>query len=167
MFIDFASGRRLAYQAFMALRRPVQLGLTASVLVFGLAVAAPAYAGKAGITGQVLDRNGEPVARAVVTLAPGNVQLITDADGKFLIDYVRDTEGQRAKLTRKVDYVLEVFKPGFNLEKRKFFYKTGLVVVDAITLAEDTIKVDGDGENIDPGLFSDRTHSSGATYEGQ
>ena len=38
MFIDFASGRRLAHQAFAALRRPVHLGLIACLLVFGLAV---------------------------------------------------------------------------------------------------------------------------------
>lgn len=167
MFLDFASGRKMVHGLFSQVRQPLQSALVACVLVFGLAVSPPAEAGKAGISGQVLDRNGEPVARAVVTLAPGNVQLITDASGKFLIDYVRDAEGQRAKLTKKVDYVLEVFKPGFNLEKRKFFYKSGVVIVDAITLAEDTIKVEGDGENIDPGLFSDRTHSSGATYEGQ
>lgn len=136
-------------------------------VALGLGLAAPAVAGKPAITGQVLDRNGEPIARAVVTLAPGDVQLITDGEGKFLIDYVRTPDGARAKLTRKVDYVLEVFKPGFNVEKRKFYYKAGTVVIEAITLKEDTIEVDGDGENIDPGLFSDRTHGAGATYEGQ
>lgn len=167
MFIPFAPSRTKLSGVLS--RLPARLGFAAAagLLVFGLAVSPPAEAAKPGINGQVLDRNGLPVARAVVTLTPGNVQLITDNEGKFLIDYVRSNDGARARLTKKVEYVLEVFKPGYNLEKRKFFYKRGLITVDAITLAEDTIQVDGDGENIDPGLFSDRTHSSGATYEGQ
>lgn len=165
MFFDFARLVRRAPR--LAGRTSLRLALAALLLGVGVGVSPPAQAAKPGISGVVLDRNGEPVPRAVVTLAPGNVQLITDAQGKFLIDYVRDAEGQRARLAKKVDYVLEVFKPGYNLEKRKFFYKKGLVVVDTITLAEDTIDVEGDGENIDPGLFSDRTHGAGATYEGQ
>jgi hypothetical protein len=36
-----------------------------------------------------------------------------------------------------------------------------------ITLAEETVQIAPDTENIDPGLFNDKTHGSGATYEGQ
>lgn len=142
------------------------------VAAFALALgalswASPAHAAKNYIAGQVLDRNGAPVERAIVTLEPGNVQLITDGQGKFLIDYARDGGGQRVKLATKVDYKLEVFKPGFHTEALNFFYKHGAIAVDQITLKEDTIKVEDDGENLDPGLFSDRSQSSGATYEGQ
>lgn len=147
-------------------------GSAARGVAFAVALAvagwpSPSFAGKNYIAGQVLDRNGDPVERAIVTLAPGNVQLITDADGKFVIDYARDGTGQRVKLGTKVDYKLEVFKPGFHTEALKFFYKHGAIAVDEITLKEDTIRVDDDGENLDPGLFSDRSQSSGATYEGQ
>lgn len=132
-----------------------------------LSLAPPAFAGRHSIAGQVLDRNGQPVERAIITLSPGNVQLVTDAEGRFLIDYVRDDAGERAKLLKKTDYTVEVFKPGYHIEKISFFYKRGPVAVDPIELTEETIKVDDDGANIDPGLFTDRTHGSGATYEGQ
>ena len=132
-----------------------------------LLLGAPALAARNQISGQVLDRNGKPVNRAIITLAPGNVQMITDEEGKFTIDYLRTDAGERMKLTRKVDYDLEVFKPGFHVEKRNFFYKSGPVAVAPITLAEETVVVTPDAENIDPGLFSDKTHGSGATYEGQ
>jgi hypothetical protein len=132
-----------------------------------LLIGAPAYAAHNQISGVVLDRNGKPVTRAIITLAPGNVQMITDEQGKFTIDYLRSDAGERIKLTKKVDYDLEVFKPGFHVEKRNFFYKSGPVAVEPITLAEETVQLTPDSENIDPGLFSDKTHGSGATYEGQ
>jgi hypothetical protein len=115
--------------------------ITACALAFGvLAWSGPAHAAKNYIQGQVLDRNGQPVERAIVTLAPGNVQLITDGEGKFLIDYARDDAGQRVRLATKVDYQLEVFKPGFHTEAKKFFYKHGAIQVDEITLNEDGLK---------------------------
>lgn len=139
-----------------------------SLLALALLLAAgPAWAAKNSISGQVVDRNGKPVTRAIITLAPGNVQMITDDQGKFTIDYLRSESGERVKLTKKVDYDLEVFKPGFHVEKRNFFYKSGPVSVDTITLAEETVQIAPDTENIDPGLFNDKTHGSGATYEGQ
>jgi len=71
------------------------------------------------------------------------------------------------KLARKVDYQLEVFKPGFHTEAKTFFYKNGSLWMEDMTLKEDSIAVDDDDSQLDPGLFSDRTQSSGATYEGQ
>ena len=52
--------------------------------------AASAWGAGHFITGQVIDRNGQPVNRAVISLAPGNVKLVTDREGMFLIDYLRD-----------------------------------------------------------------------------
>jgi hypothetical protein len=141
------------------------LGLLAIVATFGLSPLAEA--GHNAISGRVLDRNGKPVERAIVTLAPGNVQLITDTEGRFLIDYLRDDAGTRVKLARKANYQLEVFKPGFRTEAMQFYYKAGALAIDDMTLAEDSIQVTDDAQNLDPGLFSDRTQSSGATYEGQ
>ena len=132
-----------------------------------LLFAFPAMAAHNYIAGQILDRNGKPVDRAIVTLAPGNVQLITDAEGKFLIDYLRDDGGNRVKLAKKANYNLEVFKPGFHIEKAQLFYKSGPMAVDAITLKEDTLRIEDDNQNLDPGLFKDTTQNNGATYEGQ
>jgi hypothetical protein len=144
------------------LRAPILLA--AAVLALA---PADAFAARHSISGQVLDRNGDPVERAIVTLEPGNVQLITDAEGRFLIDYLRDDDGQRVRLAKKTDYALEVFKPGYHTQKLTFFYKRGPVAVDPIQVLEDTIEVADDGQSLDPGLFGDRTHAAGATYEGQ
>ena len=65
------------------------------VLVAALLLSpASAEAGRNQIGGQILDRNGEPVNRAIVSLVPGNVQLMTDREGNFLIDYLRDEDGE-------------------------------------------------------------------------
>jgi hypothetical protein len=145
-----------------AWNRLVLLGIAA----FAWSTPNEAYA-KNAIAGQVVDRNGKPVERVIVTLEPGNIQLVTDAEGRFLIDYVRDDAGERRKLTRKVDYVLEAFKTGFHVEGREFFYKRGLVEMETITLREDTLQILDDGADLDPTLLGDPTQATGATYEGQ
>ena len=126
-----------------------------------------ALAGRHFIAGQVVDRNGEPVDRAVVSLTPGRVELVTDREGRFLIDYLRDDDGERIKLSKKTDYQLEVFKPGFHAETRSFFYKKGSMELKAFTMVEETIDIRDEGENLDPELFSEQTSNTGATYEGQ
>ena len=143
--------------------------MTVRALFLLLVALAPsvAEAGKNSISGRVLDRNGQPVERAIITLAPGNVELITDADGTFWIDYLRDSAGERVKLAKKANYALEVFKPGFHTASVQFYYKKGAFVVEDQVLKEDSIVVEDDGSTIDPGLFADPTQSSGATYEGQ
>ena len=119
------------------------------------------------IYGQVVDRNGEPMERAIVTLSPGNVQLVTDQEGNFQIDYVRDEAGERTKLTKKSDYNVDIFQVGYHPSNTSLFYKRGELVLDPIVLKEDTIRVVGSDSDIDPGQYSDRTHSAGATYEGE
>lgn len=132
-----------------------------------LALAPVAQAGRHHITGQVIDRNGEPVHRAIVSLSPGNVQLVTDREGFFLIDYLRDEAGKRVKLTKKITYVVEVFKPGFHTWTASVDYRKGSLTMEPVTLAPETIRVEDQGENLDPGLFGDPTHAAGAHYEGQ
>ena len=136
-------------------------------VVFGLAFSLPALAGGNYITGIVVDRNAKPVPRAIVSLVPGNVELVTDQEGRFLIDYTRDDEGNRSKLPKRTEYALEIFKPGYHVEKRDVYYKRGGVEIDQVMLISDTIEVEDDGQNIDPALYADQTHSSGANYEGQ
>lgn len=127
----------------------------------------PAWAGRHQITGQVIDRNGNPVEQAIVSLSPGNVQIVTDREGKFLLDYLRDETGNRLKLAKKTDYTFEVFKAGFHVKSTETFYKKGPLAMEPITLVEDSIKVVDDGLELDPSIYSNPTQSSGANYEGQ
>jgi hypothetical protein len=138
-----------------------------STLLGLLALSAPAWAGGNHITGQVINRNGEPVPRAVVSLAPGNVQLVTDREGFFLIDYLRDDAGERVKLDKKTDYTIEIFKPGFHTYAAQFYFKKGQLTVDTVTMVEETIELQDLPENLDPALYSRPTHAAGANYEGQ
>lgn len=119
------------------------------------------------IGGRVVDRNGEPLSRAVVSLAPGNVELVTDRDGRFLIDYLRDEQGERVKLGKKTEYTLEVFKAGFHTFQVPVSYKRGELEVETVTMIEESIDVQDFPENLDPALYTKATQSAGATYEGQ
>lgn len=132
-----------------------------------LVLAVPAHAGPNQIIGTVHDRNGEPVNRAIVSLIPGNVQMMTTREGEFLVDYLRDDEGQRIKLRKRTDYVLEVFKPGFHAQSIAIEYRKGTLELPLITLVEETIEVEPTDEALDPELYTDSTHSAGAAYEGQ
>ncbi len=149
------------------MNRSLALVRVALILLATLSVAVPAHAARHYITGVVKDRNGAPLDRAVITLAPGNVQLVTDREGRFLIDYLRDDEGERTRLSKRTDYALEVFKPGYHIQSERFYYKAGPLELQALTLVEETIKVRDEGENLDPDLYVEPTTNVGATYEGQ
>jgi hypothetical protein len=147
--------------------------LAALLALVGSAPANPAWAAKHYIAGRIIDRNGDPVDQAVITLKPkvedekAEVQLVTDREGRFLVDYLRNDVGERSKLTRKVDYKLEVFKPGFHTREVVFAYKKGELQVDTLMLTEDTIAVHDDEAKLDPAAYETATQASGATYEGQ
>lgn len=119
------------------------------------------------IQGQILNRNNEPLERAVVSMSPGNVQLVTDQEGRFYIDYTRDDTGERTKLGKRAEYELEIFQVGYHVARTSLYYKRGELILEPIVLKEDTIRVVGSDGDIDPGQYRDRTHSSGATYEGE
>ena len=119
------------------------------------------------ITGQVLDRNGEPMDRVVVSLQPGNVEMVTDSEGNFTIDYLRDDEGERVKLDKRQDYDIELFRPGYHISESSIYYKKGELFLAPLTLTEDTIEVRPSSANIDPDQHPDRTHSAGSNYEGE
>jgi len=129
--------------------------------------AAPALAGGHSISGLIVNRNGKPVEQVIISLKPGNVELITDREGRFTIDYLRDDEGERLKLSRRTQYDLEAFKVGFHIETRSFFYKRGEVAIETIQLTEDTIQIHDDGVDLSETLDTKPTHSAGANYEGQ
>ncbi len=119
------------------------------------------------IMGQVVDRNGKPIGRANVALTPGNVEIITDDDGRFMIDYLRDAEGSRVKLDRRTDYAIEYFKVGYHAQKGSFYFKNGELTLDPVSLVEDTIRVDASGSQFDPAGHPDRGQEAGGSYEGE
>ncbi|MDP2311862.1 MAG: carboxypeptidase-like regulatory domain-containing protein [Pseudomonadota bacterium] len=126
-----------------------------------------AHAGKHFIKGTVLDRNGSPVERVNVTVAPGNVEIITDETGTFLVDYLRDEEGNRTRLSKRTEYTVVFFKVGYHEEKVTFLYKRGELALETVTLKEETIKVDPSTDNIDPSTLTDRQQDAGGSYEGE
>ena len=119
------------------------------------------------ISGSVMDRNGSPIERAIVSLEPGNVELITDSDGGFIIDYLRADDGERIKLDKRTDYTVSVFKPGYHDADTSFFYKRGELFLEPLTMVEDTIRVETSQDNIDPDQYPDRAQNHGAAYEGE
>ena len=119
------------------------------------------------IEGQIIDRNGQPVPRAIVGIAPGNVEIVTDGDGRFMLDYLRDDAGERVKLKRRTDYGIEIFKPGFHVLNQEFYYKRGELLMEPLVLKEDSIRVIGSDELYSPDEHRDRTHSSGQSLEGE
>ncbi|MEO0602493.1 MAG: carboxypeptidase-like regulatory domain-containing protein [Myxococcota bacterium] len=140
-----------------------------------LLLAASAFAGKHAIVGTVVDRNGDPVPRAVVSVtvtakkqASYNVSLMTDRRGTYRVDYLRpDGAERRIKLQKRAEYEIEVFKPGFHLHDAGVYFRKGEMTVAPITLVEETIAVQDLPENLDPGANSDAATSTGATFEWQ
>ena len=137
-----------------------------ATLAVTLLLSSQAFA-KNTISGTVSDRNGTPIARTLITIAPGNMQIVTDEEGHFLLDYLRDDQGKRTKLKKKTNYSIEAFKVGYHIERKTFFYKRGEIALDSIMLIEDTIEVDDDGRMIDPTLYVKPTQSTGVNYEGE
>ena len=136
-------------------------------LSVGLLAASVGCSQHHALMGTVTDRNGEPLDRVVITVAPGNVQLVTDQDGYFMVDYLRDETGERTKMQKRTVYEVEAFKPGFHPATTTIEYKRGELLIDPVSLKEDTIRLVGADQDIDPDEHPDRTHSAGATYEGE
>ena len=124
--------------------------------------------GRHAIKGTVVDRNGEPMDRVIVALDPGNVEILTDNEGHFSIDYVRKDSGDRARLPRRSDYTLTFFRTGFQDAREDVQYKRGTLDCGSIRMVEDTITVAPPAAPLDPNrLHSDPAASGGATYEGE
>ena len=119
------------------------------------------------IEGRIIDRNGQPVPRAIVGIAPGNVEIVTDGEGRVMLDYLRDESGERVKLKKRTDYGIEIFKPGYHVLNQDFYYKRGELLMEALVLKEDSIRVIGSDELFSPDDHRDRTHSSGQSLEGE
>jgi hypothetical protein len=137
------------------------------ILYLAVASATLSACGPHLIAGKITDRNGEPVARAIVGLQPGNVEIVTDGEGAFMVDYLRNEAGERVKLKKRTDYDIEIFKPGFHVLSQAFYYKRGELFMESYVLKEDSIRVIGNDEIYDPSEHRDRTHSSGQSLEGE
>ena len=125
-----------------------------------------ACGGSRVIRGTVTDADGRPLDNAIVSMQPGGVQLVTNREGQFAIDYLRQDDARTA-LTKKQTYTLDIFKPGFTIQQLDFYYKTGEHSVGAIPLEVEELRVQDDGQNLVPSLELDTTTTGGATYEGQ
>ena len=95
------------------------------------------------------------------------MEIITDSTGAFRIDYLRDARGNRVPLDARSEYHLEVFRPGFHVAEAGLYFRRGQMVMEPITLIEDTIRIQASDVSIDPGAYPDRTQSTGASYEGE
>jgi hypothetical protein len=93
------------------------------------------------ITGLVTNQNGEPMPRATVSLSPGNVEVVTDREGRFEFVYLRDELGGRVKLTKRRTYRLEVFKTGFHVVELDVSYKHGPHEVEPVSMLPETLRV--------------------------
>lgn len=126
-----------------------------------------AWAKKPAIFGSVVDRNGDSIAMVNVSMRPGEVEIVSDAKGEFMIDYWRDEEGNRIKFQKRTEYTIEYFKVGYHPEKQTFYFKRGELFLEPVVLKEETIGVKASSDNIDPGLYPDRAQSGGGSYEGE
>lgn len=125
-----------------------------------------AYA-KAAIHGTVTDRNGEPMSHVNVRVSPGNLEIVTDDDGAFTVDYLRDEAGERTHLARRTTYTFEMYKLGFQLAKADLEYKSGEVQLEPVTLSPDTITVRASATDMDPANGTETDPQGGGSYEGE
>lgn len=119
------------------------------------------------ISGTVVDRNGRPLDHVIVAMHPGGVELITDSEGQFTIDYLRDERGGRTRLETRTEYEIQLLKPGFHEESTRFRYTRGDLSLPPLTLIEETLKVDASDDDLDPNTYGQRANSDGSNYEGE
>jgi hypothetical protein len=136
-------------------------------VVLGLAIIGTAQAKGRAIEGQVVDRNGQGLGMVSVSLAPGNVEIVTEPDGSFRIDYLRDARGERIKIGRRTEYQVVLFRVGWHEQQLAVSYRRGELSLAPITLQEDIIRVENSDENIDPGSHTDPAQNAGGSYEGE
>ena len=137
------------------------------VVLAGVLISSPSAWARPAIHGTVQDRNGQPMARVNVRVVPGNVEIVTDDEGKFTIDYLRDDAGDRVRLSKRTTYTFEVYKLGFQLAKADLEYTHGEVELGPVTLTPDTITVRASATDLDPANAPDTDAQGGGSYEGE
>ena len=134
--------------------------------VLALAALSSGCAARHAIVGKVVDRNGDPMGRVIVSVDPGGVELLTDNAGEFAVDYLRDDDGDRVRLKRRTQYTVETFRTGYQTVRTEVDYRRGELQLAAIVMPEDTIRVAPGSPVVDPATV-ERPTSTGATYEGE
>ena len=115
----------------------------------------------------MLDRNGDPIERPIESVQPGGVEIVTDENGRYVIDNLPTADGNRTDLRKKTEYQLEAFLPGYHITRASLSYRRGKVEADTITLVPDTVRMSESDADLDPSLYPDRSQSAGSTYEGE
>lgn len=156
-----------AISAHMRRLRSLLLLCALSGALYGVGAPGEALAKGRAIQGQVVDRNGQGLGMVSVSLAPGNVEIVTEPDGSFRIDYLRDARGERIRLSRRTEYQLLLFRVGWNEQQIAVSYQRGELILAPITLQEDIIRVESSDEDIDPGSHTDPAQNAGGSYEGE
>lgn len=131
------------------------------------ALTTPSAWARPAIHGQVQDRNGQPMARVNVRVAPGNIEIVTDDEGGFTIDYLRDADGRRGRVKGHTTYTFEVYKLGYQLARLDLAYTHGEVTLEPVVLAPDTITVRASATMVDPGAAPTADPTGGGSYEGE
>jgi len=141
------------------------------LVVVGLAAAAPAFGGGSAIGGSVVDRNGVPLGRVMVKLATpdaGEVEVVTDPNGLWRVEYLRDEQGEHIKLGKKTTYTLELFKVGYHLQSMPVEYKRGALDLPEVRLVPDSIAMgEKDHDNLDASIAGTSGGGETDTKEGQ
>ena len=96
-----------------------------SLPLWGLWAPSTGFAGKHAIVGQIIDRRGEPLEEATVTLVGRNAAMPTDENGWFRIDYLRTNDGKQTRLDKRTTYVVNITMVGFHETELEVTYKRG------------------------------------------
>lgn len=112
--------------------------------------------------GRVVDRNDKPLSRVSITIAPGEVERISNRWGEYEVDYLFSAEGERMSLGKNKDYAISAFKAGYREAVQVVRFSGGTLEVPTITLVEDTIRMsDDDDEILIPGTLNSGEESGG------
>ena len=137
-----------------AVRRAAMIAICGSLML-----PAVASAKKGAILGQVTDRNGDAMVGATVELVDRFATVLTDSEGRFRIDYMRQADGKQVKLAKTTTYVLLVTLPGFHDVTGQIEYKRGEFEVQPVTMIPETVEV----QDIRVPLWTDISSPSGRT----
>jgi len=132
-----------------------------------VAAALAGCASRRSVSGAVVDRNGAPVPRAIVALAPGTAEVLTDDAGRYTFLYARDAAGERVPLRPRSAYTVAVVRPGFHLAEVEARYARGRVELPPITLIPETLRVDAGALGRGALGPAGAAGSAGATHEGE
>lgn len=99
--------------------------------------------------GRVVDRYDKPIMRAIVGMAPGSSERISNKWGEFEFVYGINGEGERQPLRLGHDYTISAWKPGYHETTQIVRFEGGPQEVPTITLVEDIIQLRFDSSDLE------------------